>query len=163
MGRAARLAPQRLARPSDAPRISELIRTSVLELFSSFYGQRQTANAAVHIDHLDMQLIEDPDVLRADEDDARPLDSSSERARTSHVRAPRLDATWSRPGDPGSMRGRGARAERFKKLTLGATLPGEPFYGSFGFREVGRFTSTMPDGVSVECVAMDRAIEPAPE
>jgi GNAT superfamily N-acetyltransferase len=56
-----------------------------------------------------------------------------------------------------------ARAEQFKKLTLGATLPGEPFYGSFGFREVGRFTSTMPDGVSVECVAMDRAIEPAPE
>jgi hypothetical protein len=35
------------------------MRTSVLELFPSFYDQRQTASAAVHIAHLDMQLIED--------------------------------------------------------------------------------------------------------
>lgn len=54
-----------------------------------------------------------------------------------------------------------ARAEGFKELTLGATLPGEPLYRSFGFREVRRFMLTMPDGVSVECVAMDRAIRPA--
>jgi hypothetical protein len=44
---------------SDAPRISDLMRNSVLELFPHFYDQRQTASSAVHIAHLDMQLIED--------------------------------------------------------------------------------------------------------
>ena len=51
-----------------------------------------------------------------------------------------------------------ARAEGFRSLVLGATLPGEPLYRSFGFREVERFPVTMPDGVSVECVAMEREI-----
>jgi GNAT superfamily N-acetyltransferase len=53
---------------------------------------------------------------------------------------------------------RAARAEGFTKLILGATLPGEPLYRSFGFREVERFDVTMPDGVSVECVAMERSL-----
>jgi GNAT superfamily N-acetyltransferase len=186
-GRAARLAPQRLARPADAPRISELMRTSVLELFPSFYDQRQTASAAVHIAHLDMQLIEDRTYFvheadaeivacggwsrrnklytgsGTDEDDARLLDPSTEPAR---VRAMFVRRDWTRRGLGRAILEaceHAARAEGFKKLTLGATLPGEPFYRAFGFREVGRFTVTMPDGVSVECVAMDRAIEAAPE
>jgi predicted N-acetyltransferase YhbS len=54
---------------------------------------------------------------------------------------------------------RAAREEGFKNLVLGATLPGEPLYRSFGFREVERFTVTMPDGVSIECIAMARPIE----
>ena len=41
---------------------------------------------------------------------------------------------------------------------LGATLPGEPLYRTFGFREIERFTVTMPDGVAVEAVAMERPI-----
>ena len=53
------LPPQRLALASDAPQISELMRASVLDLFPSFYDQQQTASAAVHIAHLDMQLIQD--------------------------------------------------------------------------------------------------------
>jgi GNAT superfamily N-acetyltransferase len=183
LGRAARLAPQRLARPSDAPRISALMRTSVVELFPSFYDQRQTASAAVHIAHLDMQLIEDRTYFvheaeaeivacggwsrrnklytgsGTDEDDARLLDPSTEPAR---VRAMFVRRDWTRRGLGRAILEAcedAARAEGFKKLTLGATLPGEPFYRSFGFREVRRFTLTMPDGVSVECVAMDRAIE----
>ena len=36
-----------------------VMRASVLDLFPSFYDQRQTASAAVHIAHIDMQLIED--------------------------------------------------------------------------------------------------------
>ena len=50
---------QRLAVESDAPRVSELMRASVLELFPRFYDEQQTASAAVHIAHLDMQLIKD--------------------------------------------------------------------------------------------------------
>jgi predicted N-acetyltransferase YhbS len=53
---------------------------------------------------------------------------------------------------------RAARAEGFTSLVLGATLPGEPLYRAFGFREVERFVVTMPDGVTMECVAMERPI-----
>jgi GNAT superfamily N-acetyltransferase len=53
---------------------------------------------------------------------------------------------------------RAAREEGFKRLALGATLPGEPLYRAFGFQELERFTVTMPDGVSVEAVAMERPI-----
>lgn len=53
------LPPQRIALASDAPWISELMRASVLELFPRFYDQRQTTSAALHIAHIDMQLIQD--------------------------------------------------------------------------------------------------------
>jgi len=52
-----------------------------------------------------------------------------------------------------------ARAEGFRTLALMATLPGEPLYRAFGFRETGRSRVTMPDGVSVECVAMERPVD----
>jgi GNAT superfamily N-acetyltransferase len=56
---------------------------------------------------------------------------------------------------------RAARDEGFTRLVLGATLPGEPLYRAFGFREVERFEVTMADGVCVEAVAMERPISPA--
>jgi len=39
-----------------------------------------------------------------------------------------------------------------------ATLPGEPLYRAFGFRETGRSMLTLPDGVRLEGVAMQRPI-----
>ncbi len=51
--------PQRVATPADAPAIAALMRSSVLELFPRYYDDRQTASAAVHIAHLDEQLLED--------------------------------------------------------------------------------------------------------
>ena len=178
------LAPQRLAVPSDAPRISELARASVLDLFPGFYDQQQTASAAVHIAHVDMQLIEDgtyfvheagDDIVACGgwsrraklytgsgdtEDDVRLIDPRTEPAR---VRAMFVRRDWTRRGLGRAILAsceHAAREEGFKRLVLGATLPGEPFYRACGFREVERFTVTMPDGVSVEGVAMERQIEP---
>jgi hypothetical protein len=37
-------------------------------------------------------------------------------------------------------------------------MPGERLYRAFGFEEDERIQVTMPDGVSVECVVMSRAI-----
>jgi len=180
-----RLAPQRVALPSDAPRIAELMRSSVLDLFPRFYDARQTASAAVHIGHLDMRLIEDGTYFvheaggeivacggwsrrsklytgsGASDDDERPLDPATEPAR---VRAMFVRGDWTRRGLGRAILEaceRAARAEGFTDLVLGATLPGEPLYRAFGFREVERFTLTMPDGVSVECVAMERPVGPA--
>jgi GNAT superfamily N-acetyltransferase len=178
-------APQRLAGASDAPRISELMRASVLELFPHFYDQRQTASAAIHIAHLDMQLIEDGTYFvheaadgivacggwsrrnklytgsGAGGDDERLLDPETEPAR---IRAMFVRADWTRRGLGRAIIDsceRAARAEGFERLVLGATLPGEPFYRSVGFHEMERFMVTMPDGVSVEAVAMERAIAPS--
>jgi GNAT superfamily N-acetyltransferase len=180
---ASALPPGRLAVAADAPRISELMRVSVLELFPHFYDQRQTASAAVHIAHLDMQLIEDGTYFvhevgdeivacggwsrrnklytgsGAADDDDRLLDPQTEPAR---VRAMFVRSDWTRRGLGRAILDsceRAAREEGFKNLVLGATLPGEPLYRSFGFREVERFTVTMPDGVSIECIAMARPIE----
>ncbi len=179
------LPPQRLAVESDAPRIAVLMRASVLRLFPRFYDERQTASAAVHIAQLDMRLIEDGTYFvqeagdeivacggwsrrsklytgsGAGADDDRLLDAATEPAR---VRAMFVREDWTRRGLGRAILDScesAARDEGFTKMVLGATLPGEPLYRAFGFREVERFTLTMPDGVSVEGVAMERPIDPA--
>jgi GNAT superfamily N-acetyltransferase len=180
------LPPQRLALPADAPALQELMRASVLELFPRFYDARQTASAAVHIAQLDMRLIEDGTYLvheaegeivacggwsrraklfagRGDAaDDDRLIDPATEPAR---VRAMFVRSDWTRRGLGRAILEaceRAARAAGFSDLVLGATLAGEPLYRAFGFREVERFTLTMPDGVEVVCVAMERPITPDP-
>jgi GNAT superfamily N-acetyltransferase len=172
----------RVARLDDAPGIADLMRASVLELFPRFYDERQTASAAVHIAHIDLQLIEDGTyyVEEADgeivacggwsrrnklfsgrgdsDDDARLLDPATEPAR---VRAMFVRSDWTRRGLGRAILERcerDAAAEGFRSLVLGATLPGELLYRAFGFAEDDRFQVEMPDGVSVECVAMSRPI-----
>lgn len=161
------------------------MRASVLEHFPRYYDERQTASAAVHIAQLDMRLIEDGTYFvheaggeivacggwsrraklyagpGARSDDARLLDPATEPAR---VRAMFVRSDWTRRGLGRAILEsceRAARDEGFAELVLGATLPGEPLYRAFGFREVERFMLTMPDGVSVECVAMIRRTPPS--
>ena len=161
------------------------MRASVLELFPRFYDERQTASAAVHIAHLDMRLIEDGTYFVHEEDgeivacggwsrrgklfsgrgaaddDDRVIDPATEPAR---VRAMFVRSDWTRRGLGRAILDAcesAARAEGFSALVLGATLAGEPLYRAFGFREVERFMITMPDGVAVEVVAMERPIDPA--
>jgi len=45
---------------------------------------------------------------------------------------------------------------------LVATLAGEQLYRAFGFRECDRLETTMPDGVVVEAVRMERSITGRP-
>jgi len=60
--------------------------------------------------------------------------------------------------DPRSCE-RAADAEGFNTLALMATLPGLPLYRAFGFRAREHSVVTMPDGVTIPCVAMDRSIQ----
>jgi GNAT superfamily N-acetyltransferase len=158
------------------------MRTSVLSLFPAYYDERQTASSAVYIAHIDLQLIEDGtyyvheaggEVVACGgwsrrykrwsgsgdaEDDARPLDPASEPAR---VRAMFVRSDWTRRGLGRAILERcehDAATEGFRSFVLGATMPGEPLYRAFGFEEDERIQVTMPDGVSVECVVMSRAI-----
>jgi hypothetical protein len=40
-----------------------------------------------------------------------------------------------------------------------ATLPGVPLYVAFGFSSLAHVEITLEDGVKLECVSMERAIE----
>lgn len=173
---------QRRALLTDVPRIAELMRSSVLAIFPRCYDARQTASAAVHVARLDVQLVQDGTYfvheadgeivacggwsrrckLFAGEGDAdgddRLLDPASEPAR---VRAMFVRDDWTRRGLGRAILEsceRAARAEGFGRLVLGATLPGEPLYRAFGFREVRRSVMTTPDGVELAVVVMERAI-----
>jgi len=175
--------PQRRAVVADAAQIQELMRQSARALFPSFYEERQVASGVIHIAHLDMRLIEDGTyfVHEADgeivacggwsrraklytgtgaaDDDERLLDPTTEPAR---VRAMFVRGDWARRGIRAILKAceRAARSEGFQKLVLMATLPGEPFYRAFGFREIERVDVPLPDGVSVGGVLMKRAITP---
>ena len=174
--------PQRLARREDAPALSELMRASILDLFPHFYDAVQTESAAVHIADLDLTLIDDGTYFvheaggeivacggwsrrdklytgSGDSDgDARLLDPAAEGAR---VRAMFVRRDWTRRGIGRAILDscqRAARGEGFRKLELMATLPGEPLYRAYGFREVSRGQVRMPDGVTIAGVAMELPI-----
>ena len=176
------MAPQRLARASDAEEIQALMEASVHALFPAFYDERQTASAAVHVAHLDRQLIEDGTYYVHEaggeivacggwsrrnklftgagdaEDDGRLLDPRTEPAR---VRAMFVRGDWTRRGLGRAILEaceRAAKAEGFTDLALMATLPGEPLYRAYGFREVGRGPVRLPDGVTLDGVEMERPI-----
>jgi GNAT superfamily N-acetyltransferase len=177
-------APQRVAVLEDAPRISELMRDSILAIFPAFYDARQTASAVIHIGHLDLALIEDgtyyvheagDEIVAcggwsrrnrlyagsgdADDDD-RPLDPATEPAR---VRAMFVRGDWTRRGLGRAILEsceRDARAAGFTRLSLMATLPGERLYRAFGFQEIERVDVVTPDGVALAGVAMERAVTP---
>lgn len=184
VARAAELPPQRLATSADVRQLAELIRGSILEIFPRYYDERQTASAAVYVGEVDLAVIEDGTYFVHEingeivacggwsrrnrlyagsgehDGDARLLDPVAEHAR---VRAMFVRSDWTRRG-LGRMIlescERAAHAEGFRALALLATLPGEPLYRAFGFRETGRSPVTLPDGVALECVAMERPIAP---
>ncbi|HEV7882549.1 MAG TPA: GNAT family N-acetyltransferase [Solirubrobacteraceae bacterium] len=158
------------------------MRASILALFPRFYDERQTASAAVHIGDLDLTLVEDGTyfVHEAGDEivacggwsrrdrlytgsgdaagDARLLDPRTEPAR---VRAMFVRGDWTRRGLGRAILEsceRAASAEGFTVLSLMATLPGEPLYRACGFRELERTLLTMPDGVTIEGVAMERPV-----
>lgn len=172
----------RLARPDEAEAIDALMKLATRDIFPMVYTAEQTASAIRYVAAVDRQLIEDGTyfVSEADGDliacggwskraklytgsgdaegDDRLLDPATESA---HIRAMYTRPDWTRRG-----LGRrileaceaAARADGFRTMTLGATLPGLPLYSAFGFREAGREDVGMPDGVTLECVWMDKPI-----
>jgi GNAT superfamily N-acetyltransferase len=160
------------------------MRQSALDLFPAFYDDRQVASGAIHIAHLDMRLLEDGTyfVHEADgelvacggwsrraklytgsgeaADDDRLLDPATEPAR---IRAMFVRGDWVRRGIGRAILEaceRAARNEGFRSLVLMATLPGEPLYRAFGFREVERVDVPLSDGVTAGGVLMERPVNP---
>ena len=157
----------RIATLADAPAIDALMKASTRAIFPAFYDERQTASAVVHIAHVDPMLLEDGTYFVLDaggevvacggwsrrdklfsgeagqEGRARLLDPLTEPAR---VRAMFVRDDWTRRGLGTRILEAcedAARAERFRD------------------RRIRDVTITMPDGVDLACVEMDRPIPSA--
>ena len=173
----------RVATPADGLAIEALMRATGEVLFRRFYDERQTASAVRFVSQVDPMLLADGTYFvvevggelvacggwsRRDrlytgsgesDGDARHLDSTTEPAR---VRAMFTRADWTRRG-----LGRrileaceeAAAAEGFTRLSLMATLPGVPLYRAYGFEPVEEVLVTLPDGVTLESMTMEKQIE----
>ncbi len=151
-------------------------------LFRDGYDERQSESAVRYVAEVDEQLLVDGtyfvfeagdepvacggwsrrDKLYTGSDEAaggaRLLDPATEPAR---IRAMFTRADWTRRG-----LGRrileaceaAAKREGFRRLALGATLSGLPLYLAYGFEPIEEFDVTMPDGVTIPCVAMEKPI-----
>ena len=166
----------------DGPAIEALMKASGDVLFRRFYDEQQAASAVEFVSQIDPMLLSDGTyfVIEADgelvacggwsrrdrlytgsgegDDDARLLDPAREAAR---VRAMFTRADWTRRG-----LGRrileacetAAAREGFTRLTLMATLPGVPLYRAYGFEPVEEVLVTLPDGVTLESMTMEKPI-----
>jgi GNAT superfamily N-acetyltransferase len=151
----------------------------VLDVFPLFHAERETAAAARYLTEPDTVLIDDGTYFvheadgqivacggwsrrdklytgsGAEPSDDRLLDPATEPAR---VRAMFVHGDWTRRGLGREILARceqAARTEGFGALVLMATLPGEPLYRSFGFRELGRTRVPLPDGTDLDGVSME--------
>jgi GNAT superfamily N-acetyltransferase len=173
----------RVATPDDAPRIESLMKESAAAIFPRHYDERQAASAVRYVAEVDPTLLADGTyfVLEADgelvacggwsrrdrlytgsgeaNDDGRMLDPANEPAR---VRAMFVRDDWTRRGLGRRIIDEcesAARREGFRRLVLGATLPGVPLYLACGFSAVEDFDVALSDGVTLPCVAMEKSID----
>ena len=173
----------RIASADDEPAIDALMKQSAAALFPRVYSSRQSESAVRYVAQVDSVLIADGTFFvletggelvgcggwsRRDRlytgsgesaGDARLLDPSTEPAK---VRAMFVRADWTRRGLGRRILDAceaAARREGFRRLALMATLPGVPLYLAYGFRPLEELEITLEDGVTLECVAMEKPID----
>ena len=172
-----------MATRADESALDALMKASAAVLFPRFYEERQAASAIRYVAQVDPMLLDDGTyfVLDADgepvgcggwsrrdklytgsgesEGDARLLDPETEPAR---VRAMFVRADWTRRGLGRRILEEceaAAKAEGFRRLSLVATLPGVPLYLAYGFEPVESVDVTMPDGITIPCVEMEKPMD----
>ncbi|HEX2345512.1 MAG TPA: GNAT family N-acetyltransferase [Gaiellaceae bacterium] len=173
----------RVAALADEDAVGALMKESIRSIFPRFYDRRQTESAIRYIGDVDRTLVADGTyfVLESDgevvgcggwsrrnllytgsghsDSDARLLDPHTEPAR---VRAMFVRSDWTRRGLGRRILEEcetAAREEEFVQLALMATLPGVPLYAAYGFRPLEEVEITMPDGITLACVSMDKPVE----
>jgi GNAT superfamily N-acetyltransferase len=173
----------RIAMPDDETAVDALMKESAAALFPRFYDELQSASAVRYVAQVDSMLLADGTYFvlesrgepvacggwsRRDrlytgsgdaEDDARALDPATEPAR---VRAMFVRADWTRRGLGRRILEEcetAARREGFRRLSLMSTMPGLPLYLAYGFEPLEDVEVTMPDGVKIACVSMEKPID----
>jgi len=172
----------RLANQADIPELAELIDASVRGLQAGDYSQSQIEGALRGVYGVDSQLIADGTYFVVECEDAKVgcggwskrrtlyggdrfaaredslLDPHSEAAR---IRAFFVHPAWARRGIGGVLLEaceRAAVEAGFKRLEMGATLTGVPFYGAKGYREEEELTVPLPDGETMTVVRMVKEV-----
>jgi len=170
----------RTAVPDDVPAIESLMRDSIRGLFPAYYDAEQTASSVRYLASLDRVLISDGTyfVIEADgglvacggwtrrarvphgtPGEPRILDPATEAAR---IRQMFVQPDRTRRGLATRLLEAGeaaAKAAGYRRLELGASLPGEPVYLRYGFREVERIDIALPDGSSIPGLLMAKPID----
>lgn len=172
----------RLARREDIPTLNALIDASVRGLSTSVYTPQEIDSAMRHMFGVDTQLVDDGTYFVLESDGVpvacggwsgrqtlfggdqhksghdMPVDPSVTPAR---IRAFFVHPSWARRGLGQRLfrlSAHHARRAGFGKVELLATLPGVPLYSALGFAPCEDVSVSLPDGVAVPCVRMERAI-----
>jgi GNAT superfamily N-acetyltransferase len=177
----------RLATHADRSALDALIATSGVVLSRGFYDDAQAHAITEQVFGVDTQLIEDGTYFVVEDEGAllaaggwsrrgtlfggdRTKGAGPDPLLDPDRDAARIRAFFVAPGH--ARRGLGSRlmtrcmadawAAGFRRMTLAATLPGEPLYRSFGFVADRRFDLTLAGGIVVTLVEMSRALREAP-
>jgi GNAT superfamily N-acetyltransferase len=177
----------RLACDDDIPKLKTLIEQSVRQLQASYYSTAQMDGALGTVFGVDRQLIRDEtyfvveqngaliacggwskreslfgsDAARAKEDAL--LDPSRHPAR---VRAFFVQPEFARRGLARAILEaceEAIRAAGFRRIELGATLPGVPFYRAFDYQESERLEVPLTNGLSLPIVRMTKNLTASDE
>ena len=172
----------RTAREDDVPALEQLISRSVRQLSAGYYTDAQIESALRYVFGVDTQLIADGtyfvvevdghiaacggwskrqtlyggDQLKSGEDPL--LDPATEPAR---IRAFFVDPDFARRGIGRQLLTaceQAAQAAGFRRLEMGATLPGEPLYAAAGYQAIEPIDLRMPDGVILPIVRMGKTV-----
>lgn len=177
----------RLATTDDIPALGALVEAAVRGIGPSIYGPQQIESGLRYIFGLDTrQLIADgtyyvaelggeligaggwsrrPTLYRGDQARAEEpalLDPARDAAR---IRAFYVHPRWARRGIGRRLLQRcetAAHGAGFSRLELVATLPGAPLYSAGGFVTTRAVEVQMPDGVTLPCMHMAKALRPQP-
>ena len=173
----------RTATSDDIAPLNALIAHSARELSRGFYTPRQIDSLVRHVFGVDSNLVADGTYFVVTARDATAACGGWSRRRTLYGgdQRPVGSIDWLDPGvDAAKIRaffvapefarrgiGRAlidhcalaARAAGFTRLELMATLPGVPLYAACGFEKVRDVVDVLPDGVAIEFVHMQRAVE----
>ncbi len=175
----------RLATGDEVTRLQTLIAASVRTLSAGYYTPQQIESALIHVFGVDTQLIADGTYYAMEtEEDAtlvacggwsrRATLYGSDRAKAgrpdalldpardpARVRAFFVHPDWARHGLGQRLLARcedAAREAGFHRITLAATLPGEPFYLRYGYEPLERVDVPMADGVTLPIVNMTKSL-----
>ena len=174
----------RLAREADIPELEAAIESSVRELQAPFYSTAQMDGALGSVFGVDRQLIRDQTYFVVEHDNAiiacggwskRESLFGSDAARTkedalldparhpARVRAFFVYPQFARRGLARAILEAceaGIRAAGFRRVELGATLPGVLFYRAFDYREGERLEVPLVNGLSLPIVRMTKSLVP---